>query len=59
MNQCFLPESQRRSYEWLSSFKPNYHSLNVLPTYSHLDLFMGVKAATDVFPKMIAALDGP
>lgn len=59
MNQCFLPESQRRSYEWLSSFKPNYHSLNVLPTYSHLDLFMGMNAATDVFPKMIAALDGP
>jgi pimeloyl-ACP methyl ester carboxylesterase len=58
MNQCFLPESQRRSYEWLSGFKKDFHSLQVFPNYSHLDLFMGTKAAHDIFPKMIAALDG-
>ena len=34
-----------------------HHSLHVLPTYSHLDMFMGKSAARDVFPIIIDELD--
>ena len=56
-NLCFLPESQRRTYDWLSSWRPDYHSVHVLPGYSHLDVFMGTSAARDVFPLMLAELE--
>jgi pimeloyl-ACP methyl ester carboxylesterase len=56
-NLCFLPESQRRTYEWLSGFRPGYHALHVLPNFSHLDVFMGDAAAQDVFPLMADELE--
>jgi len=58
-NQCFLFESQRRTYEALSRYRPNYHSLHVLPGYGHLDIFMGKNAAWDVFPLIQAELNRP
>jgi hypothetical protein len=56
-NLCFLPESQRRTHAFFNSQRKNYHTLNVLDTYSHLDIFMGQHAARDVFPIMLAELD--
>lgn len=56
LNQCFLAESQRRSFAFVNRFRPNYHRLYVLPTYSHLDVFMGQRAARDVFPLMLDEL---
>ena len=56
-NRCFLPESQRRSYEFFNAQRKNYHSLNILENYSHLDMFMGQSAARDVFPLMLAELE--
>lgn len=58
-NQCFLPESQRRTYEQLSKYRPGYHALHVIPNYGHLDVFMGKEAARDVFPLIKAELDRP
>lgn len=58
-NRCFLPESQRRSYEWFSTFRRNFHSLHVVPGYSHLDLFLGERAALEVFPGIIEELERP
>ena len=58
-NQCFLPDSQRQTYEWMNGLRPNYHALRVIPKYSHLDLFLGVNAAKEVFPEMIATLEDP
>lgn len=58
-NQCFLPESQRRTYEHLSRYRPGYHALHVIPGYGHLDIFMGKNAARDVFPLIQAELDRP
>lgn len=49
-NLCFLPESQRRTFEWLERRRPRYHSLHVFPRYSHLDVFIGKNAARDTFP---------
>jgi hypothetical protein len=56
-NLCFLPDSQRRTYEWLSGFRPGYHALHVLPDFSHLDVFMGDAAAQEVFPLMADELE--
>ena len=41
-----------------SRIRPGYHSLHVLPRYSHLDMFLGKDAARDVFPMLIGELDG-
>jgi len=58
-NLCFLPESQRRSHEWFSGFRRNYHSLHVVPSYSHLDMFLGSGAAREVFPLIVRELESP
>lgn len=58
LNRCFLPESQVRAFEHFDRWRPSFHKLNVLDDYSHLDVFMGERAATEVFPRMIAELDG-
>ena len=55
-NLCFLPQSQVRSYEYFSSFRKKYHSLHVMPKYSHLDIFMGKDAAQEVFPRILNEL---
>lgn len=56
-NRCFLPESQRRTFDWLESMSPGRHSLHILPRYGHLDIFMGRHADRDVFPIMLRELD--
>jgi hypothetical protein len=56
-NRCFLPESQRLTFDYFSGLRPDYHTLHVLPGYGHLDVFMGKNAARDVFPLMIKELD--
>jgi hypothetical protein len=57
LNACFLPESQRRTHAWFQSHDPGRHTLHVIPGYGHLDMFMGVRAAIDVFPLMLAELE--
>jgi hypothetical protein len=56
-NLCFLPESQRRSYSFFNGHRKDYHTLNIIENYSHLDIFMGQNAARDVFPLMVSELD--
>jgi hypothetical protein len=56
-NQCFLPDSQVRSFEYLNAARKNYHALYVFPGYSHLDPFLGRNAAQDVFPILVRELD--
>jgi hypothetical protein len=55
-NRCFLAESQRRTFEFLDSHQPGRHALHVLPRYGHLDVFMGERAAVDVFPTILKEL---
>ena len=57
LNRCFLPESQARTHAWFDRHRPGYHTLHVLPTYGHLDVFMGKDAATDTFPLIAAELE--
>ncbi|ADO74389.1 alpha/beta fold hydrolase [Stigmatella aurantiaca] len=58
-NDCFLPESQQRTYDFLSRDRPSYHALHWIPGYGHLDIFMGQQAARDVFPLIRAELGKP
>lgn len=56
-NLCFLPESQSRTYRYLERHAPGRHTLHLLPGYSHLDVFMGMRAASEVFPLIIDELE--
>ncbi|HTS52036.1 MAG TPA: esterase [Burkholderiales bacterium] len=58
-NVCFLPESQQRTYDFFQQQRKDYHSLQVLPGYGHLDVFIGKDAASDVFPIILEELDRP
>src|SRR5690606_355832 len=48
-NRCFLPASQTRTHHYLET-RGVRSSLHVIPGYGHLDMFMGARAAEDVFP---------
>lgn len=56
-NVCFLPESQRKTFEFFSRHSKQRHTLHIVPNYGHLDMFMGRNAARDVFPIIIGELD--
>lgn len=58
-NRCFLPESQVRTHEFFEAIRPGYHTLHVLPEYGHLDVFLGKRAARDVFPLILEELERP
>jgi len=55
-NACFLPISQQRTFEWFDGHAPGRHAFHVLPSYGHLDVFMGKDAAKDTFPTIIQEL---
>ena len=57
LNNCFTPESQRRSFEWFREHSPREHSLYVFPGYGHLDPFLGQRAATDIFSTIVGEMD--
>jgi pimeloyl-ACP methyl ester carboxylesterase len=56
-NQCFLPESQVRSFEYFDRLRPNYHSLHLFPKYRHIDPIIGKDASRDIFPTLLHELD--
>ena len=57
LNRCFLAESQVRTFRYFDALRPGYHALHVIPGYAHLDVFMGMNAARDVFPLMLQELN--
>ncbi|HEX5982762.1 MAG TPA: hypothetical protein VFY69_01005 [Solirubrobacterales bacterium] len=56
-NHCFLPESQHRTHQWFERHQPGRHSAHYFPGYGHLDVFMGRRAAQDVFPVILDELE--
>jgi pimeloyl-ACP methyl ester carboxylesterase len=56
-NHCFLPESQKKTFDFLDSFHENHHSFHLLRNYGHLDVFMGRNAHRDVFPLILNELE--
>jgi len=57
LNNCFLPESQRQTYEWFERHGRGRHALHIFPGYGHLDPFIGQRAADDVFPVIVSELE--
>ena len=57
LNNCFLPESQRRTHEWFDGHQPGRHTAHFFPGYGHLDIFMGQRADEDVFPVILDELE--
>lgn len=56
-NVCFTPESQQKTFAHFDQLRRNFHSLTLVPGYGHLCMFMGERAAVDVFPLMLKELD--
>ncbi|MGJ8623554.1 MAG: hypothetical protein ACSHW1_12320 [Yoonia sp.] len=52
-NDCFYPESQMRSCDYMNRFAPGRHTCHMLPGYGHLDVFIGKNAPKDVFPMIV------
>jgi hypothetical protein len=57
LNACFEPESQTKTHAWFERHDPGRHTVHTLPSYGHLDVFMGAHAAHDVFPTMLEELE--
>ena len=56
-NTCFLPKSQERTFAYFEERQPNRHRLQLLPSYAHLDVFIGKHAHIDVFPHIVDGLE--
>lgn len=56
-NQCLKTEGQRRSAAWWDRHVPSRSALHVFDHYGHLDIFMGQRAAQDVFPTIVRELN--
>ncbi|MCZ0954637.1 MAG: alpha/beta hydrolase [Rhodospirillaceae bacterium] len=56
LNDCFLPESQARSFDHMEKYAPGRHSYYEMAGYGHLDPFIGKNAPNDVFPLIIDEL---
>lgn len=56
LNDCFLPESQARSFDFLDRHAPGRHAFHQLAGYGHLDVFMGQDAPRDIFPLIVEEL---
>ena len=57
LNKCFNSVSQVNTFNYFNNLRPGYHKLYEYDTYSHLDIFLGKDASTDVFPSMIRELN--
>lgn len=58
-NGLFRPGASGETVSWFKTQKPEYPDLfagEEIPGYGHLDLFIGKNAATEVYPKILAAL---
>ena len=55
-NQCFLPESMERTYDFFDRHAPGRHMYQELANYGHLDVFIGKNSAVDVFPLIVDEL---
>ncbi len=58
-NQCFLPESTRRTFDTLRERNGSHlYTRHVVAGYGHIDCIYGHRAALDVYPFMLNHLEG-
>lgn len=56
-NHCFLPRSQQATFQYFDQHAQNRHTFHLLPSYGHLDVFIGKDASRDVFPLIYRELE--
>jgi choline dehydrogenase-like flavoprotein len=57
-NQTFLPASTEMTYNWLCSINdPKLYTRHLVPSYGHIDGFMGANASRDVYPLFLEQLE--
>lgn len=56
LNECFRSVSQAKTFDFFDNYAPGRHAFYELAGYGHLDVFIGVHAARDVFPLIIQEL---
>ncbi len=56
LNDCFKPQSQEQTFDFLDGHAPGRHSYYQLANYGHLDVFIGRDAPSDVFPLIVDEL---
>jgi cholesterol oxidase len=58
-NQLFLPEGTEKSFDLLCAKNGAQHYTRILvPNYGHMDFFVGRNSAQDIFPLVLAELEG-
>lgn len=55
-NDCFVPASQKRTFDFFDRHAPGRHALYEFAGYGHLDVFVGKNAARDTFPLIVSEL---
>ncbi len=57
-NECFLPSSTQRSYDWLREHNgKSLYKRYVVPAYGHIDCIFGKHAVRDVYPTILQHLE--
>jgi hypothetical protein len=59
MNELFLCQSQRRTYEHFQQRQPGVHSLAIIPGCGHLDVLFGTTAPKVAYPEILEGLGPP
>lgn len=58
LNQCYLPVSTERTFQWLQSVNdPTLYRRHVTPGYGHIDNFMGATANRDCYALFLEQLE--
>ena len=58
LNQCYLPISTERTFQWLQSVNdPTLYRRHVTPGYGHIDNFMGATASRDCYALFLEQLE--
>lgn len=58
LNQCYLPVSTERTFQWLQSVNdPRLYRRHVVPGYGHIDNFMGATANRDCYALFLEQLE--
>jgi hypothetical protein len=55
-NDCFVPASQARTFDFFDRHAPGRHGFYELADYGHLDVFIGKHAVRDTFPLILDEL---
>jgi len=58
LNRCFLPESTKRTYDWLCEANgAAQYTRTVIPNFGHFDNFVGAEANQHCYPAYLAQLE--